>query len=1221
MATIYRSVHHARTKQNLFRAATLIAAAATVCIALLGLARAGAAQTPSLPNVLNIQPFGISIRYPDGWSVAPKRYDNLDELINVPADQQGIAAETARLKIRVQSRTDHNEALQELQDIVNEVSSPSTFLAIGGWPAMQRWYVDNRQQPSTGPRNIDPWILRTTTAVAAGSLLVRVEGALPSDADPALVDLVGAIGRSLGFALSGDPGVTQQELQSLTNGPQTGALFTPVPSAGAPIFFSAPSSLGGGPGEEDQSGVTLPTTPGPPEISASSPGLTQRLFASNNGELEIAASPNGQNIVFARQNNWRSSNDGGQTFPFAGNINLGDGDPSLAFGQSGNFYLAGISINCLPPDGTGPNGYDCTGIMRSTDNGQTFPFLSNAVACPKDNPSPPPNLPNRCFPDQEHIAADRVNPGGGGDQVYSTWRNFDATDQDPAIVCSQNSGATWTAPLDVDSGFIPRIGTGQDGFVYVVYRSGGNIRINKYSSCATGLVQQPTFPKTINTVADVTCPVPGLDRCNDGNNLSSIMVAVDDTNPNHVYVTYAHETGAGNQDIRVQDSLDGGVTWPGGRLVTVNTTVPGVRFMPWVCSTGGDAFVTWYDRRSATPCPSPPCAARNDLTDFYAGSAGLDSGGNLTALSEFKVTTASDPQCGLGTGFWPCAPRATGDSESCSAQPQLAGVCCTGFDASGNCLGSGNRCDFSTPTACLGGETCNGGGGCPKYGDYNGNACVAGRLLVGWASAVPPPGIASSGGIDAFFAQFLLSDVPQIQVPGDLAFGNACLAGTVRQTLEVCNTGNANLSVASITSSDPQFVVSTPSAGYPVVVSPDFCFPFQVRLTPTSAGAKSATLTITSDDPAHPTITVAATGTGGTGQVLVSPNPLTFGTVPVNPSGGEPGFADLPFKVHNQGTCDLKIHNVSATGGNAADFTVLATVPGFDITLSPDADFFFTVRFDPSAPGPRSSTLRTVSDSGQTPGTFTTNTDVTVEGNTSGGAGSGAGLISANPGTLDFGLVSDTPSRDATLSVCNGGQVNLSISGITIAGTNAGDFVLNPPVPGFPVTITPDDCHDFTITFTPSEAGSRTAIAQIAHDAGNTASPLGVNLVGQRSAGPDFIGSWVSLTQTCKGSGPHLKCTLKGRFRVTNNGTGNGLGSKVVFFLSPDDSLEESDTRISTQNVNPLKAGNGKLVTWSRQLPNGTSASGSFVFAVLDSRSVVSEINETNNVIVFGPIP
>ena len=445
---------------------------AAACLALATLPSRSPAQEVALPNRYDIPNLGVSIRYPDDWSIAPKRYANMEALINVPADQQNTIGETARIRIRTQSRTDHNEAISELREVAAEVSTPSTFLTIGGWPALQRRNVEQRQQPSHGPRHIDEQVLKMTTAVAAGNQLVRLDASLPSDADQGLINEVEAIGRSLTFASTGDPGQTQQELDSLrTTSGRSGSLVTPLSAQGSsvsgatlPSGQASSAGVSGSGEEDDESHVTLPPVGGPPEFAPGAPGFTQRLFTQNNGELEIAASPTGQTIVLARQNNWRTSQDGGQTFPFAGNINLGDGDPSLAYGQSGNFYLAGISINCLPPDANGPNGYDCTGILRSTNNGQTFPFLSNAVACPRNNPNPPPNLANRCFPDQEHIAADRFNAApGGGDQVYSVWRNFDATDQDPAIVCSQDSGVNWTAPVDVDSGFIPRVGVGQDG--------------------------------------------------------------------------------------------------------------------------------------------------------------------------------------------------------------------------------------------------------------------------------------------------------------------------------------------------------------------------------------------------------------------------------------------------------------------------------------------------------------------------------------------------------------------------------------------------------------------------------------------------------------------------------------------------------------------------------------------------------------------------------------
>ena len=73
---------------------------------------------------------------------------------------------------------------------------------------------------------------------------------------------------------------------------------------------------------------------------------------------------------------------------------------------------------------------------------------------------------------------------------------------------------------------------------------------------------------------------------------------------------------------------------------------------------------------------------------------------------------------------------------------------------------------------------------------------------------------------------------PQVQVPGSIDFGDSCLRDKRQATLNVCNTGKADLVIDPIASSNSQFTVTTPSAGYPVVISPDFCFPFQVTFNP-----------------------------------------------------------------------------------------------------------------------------------------------------------------------------------------------------------------------------------------------------------------------------------------------------------------------------------------------------------------------------------------------------
>jgi len=996
-----------------------------------------------LTKRLDIQRKGISVQYPEDWSVGPKRFENMDELINLPPGQQNRPI-TAKIKITTEERKDHAEALQRLEEIRTGIGAPtSAFLSIGGWPAIQYGRIEER--PTTGklprPQFKDKNMYRITTVIAAGDLLVRLEASLPSDASRGLINQVEAMSRSALFSKKASAKQTDDELGRLRkNARPNAAPLMVVPSTQVasftPLPKSAKSSGAGGGG----AALLVPVTEVQEELPQ--PGLTQRVVTGRRGELEIAVSPNGQNIVIGQQSVWRASNDGGQTFAFNGTINAFDGgDPSLGWGQSGAFYYAGIDRGCQPADMAGPQGYSCTGMARSTDNGQTFPLVTPAVVCPNDTATP--SIPGACFPDQEHIAVDRVNAGTGAvpDQVYSTWRNFDATDQDPGLVCSSDGGQTWSAPIVVGTGAFPRIGVGQDGFVYVVWLDGGNYMMRKYSSCASGL-NSVIGPNVITTRSPIVCPFPGHDRCDQ--NPSSQTIAVDDTNPNHVYFSYAETAGTANNDrVMVRDSLDGGATWPALRVAQVSSAIPGKRIMPWVCTTGGEAFVTWYDRRSAP-------ATQNDLTEYYAGRARLDGASNLVVGGEIKLSEVGDPWCASG---WPCSTRSVDSAEQCSQQPQLAGRC---LDAMGN--GSGNPCDFSDG-GCPMGETCQTGGGCPKYGDYNGNACAAGRILAAYASATAPPSITpASTGIDIFFVSKVVGDVPQIQIPGDIFFGDVCTGSGGTQTLNVCNTGKADLEVNSITSSDSQFAVTTPTQGYPVVISPDFCFPFQVRFTPTSTGSKTATLTVTSNDPARPSVTVQASG-AGTRQAIdtLVANSGNFGQVCVG------SFKDLSLTINNSGGCDLVVNSVTSTGANASEF-VVAGDNAYPITVAPGTSVQVPIRFQPTSTGAKSATIRVNSNDPNSP-----NKDVAVSGH------SDPGDIRVT-GSTDFGAVCGGTQAEKSVSICNVATAcDLHVTNVVLtnaAGDGAcADFTLvNNP---FPATVSHDSCLATVIRFTPTSAGPK----------------------------------------------------------------------------------------------------------------------------------------------------
>src|SRR3990172_6960341 len=348
--------------RGLFRNLTFLVVLTIAFLALAALPSVSEAQgPPTLTQSLDIkiEDMSITVRYPDNWSVAPEQFVNSWKLINVPADQQETTTPTARVKISAETLIDHADALKQLQELGTGLGvDPSELLEIGGWPALQASHLEERPQPSQGPQFEDKYVLRITTAIAAGKLLVHLDASLPSNANQTLIDEAKAIGSGVAFSATGNPGQLQNELEGLRS------------------FTSKTSSL-----DLSASGASLAFT-APPEAGLSSeespPGLTQRVITGNFGELEIAVSSDGQNIVIGNQSLFTTSNDGGQTFPFSGAIAFSGGDPSLAFGQSGNFYYAGIRGGCVPPV-PGPFGDTCTGIARSTNNGQTFPTIFNAV--------------------------------------------------------------------------------------------------------------------------------------------------------------------------------------------------------------------------------------------------------------------------------------------------------------------------------------------------------------------------------------------------------------------------------------------------------------------------------------------------------------------------------------------------------------------------------------------------------------------------------------------------------------------------------------------------------------------------------------------------------------------------------------------------------------------------------------------------------------------------
>jgi hypothetical protein len=688
---------------------------------------------PEQPRQVEITK-GVTVSFPAPWFIA-NRTRNAVEIAyplqneraakpkqgEKPESAEQLISAEARIAVSWEQRRSHADAVARLVQIALEEQEQPQLVVIAGWPAIHRERKANLPNPGETEAPINAISIFVTTAIAMDTQVVRFETVLAPDADPKLAQAALKIAQGAAVK-AGDAKAAQSDLQSIAKS---------ISAARSKSQSSIP--IGSSSSKTEESKI------GPAPQRGGGKSLPGTAHVQNGvGELEVAVSDDGQHVVVAANSGHSHSDDGGLTFTADGGtpciFHGCDGDPSLAVGKSGAFYYAWIGFPTGEPGGIPPDGATDS-LSISTDNGHTFSFLSNAVVCPSSTPA------SCTTPDQEHIAADRIALSASSkDRVYLVWRNFSSVSLTARIVCSSDGGSTWSAQTTVDAaGDFSRVNVGGDSFVYVAYRSGGNIMLHKFSACDSGLTPQPGFPVTVAAFTSVPCPMPGLDRCNNGNILSSPTVAADDLNPSHIYVAWANSSGAGNENIMVADSMDGGATFP--RSVQVNGAPVARRFMPWISTYGGVAYVNWYDRRNAT-------AANNDLTRYFGGSAAV-KGGSLVAGSEADISQVNDPHC----SNWLCAPRSTTDSESCSIQPQLAGVCGHSPPVAGD---SHARCDFSAG-GCPGTESCLTGGGCPKYGDYNGGAAISGRRYAAWSSFTPPPGVTgAAAGINVYEATDVL---------------------------------------------------------------------------------------------------------------------------------------------------------------------------------------------------------------------------------------------------------------------------------------------------------------------------------------------------------------------------------------------------------------------------------------------------------------------------------
>ena len=360
-----------------------------------------------------------------------------------------------------------------------------------------------------------------------------------------------------------------------------------------------------------------------------------------------------------------------------------------------------------------------------------------------------------------------------------------------------------------------------------------------------------------------------------------------------------------------------------------------------------------------------------------------------------------------------------------------------------------------------------------------------------------------------------VAPAPQISLSSSsVQFGTVGIGSTSNLNLTISNTGNADLTVSVISLTGAEFSVSGITTPKTIVAgqSAQLGLSFQPKV----GGAAAATLSITSNDPANPTMSVALAGTGSTatfGQLQANPASVSFGSVNAG------GNATQQIILNNTGTAAVQISSIAASG---AGFSVNGITTPF--TLNATATATLNVVFAPTTGGSASGSVTVTSNATNSPLTISLSGTVAQPG------------LTIAPASFAYGSVTDGQTKSQTFTLTNTGATSLTISQLSVSGAGYSLSGL-----ATPSTIAAGASATFSALFAPTTAGSLPGTITITSNA--PGSPSTVALSGTGVAGTVTLSA--NPTSLAFGN-VNAGTTSSKSVTLTNSGTANVTISQVT---------------------------------------------------------------------------
>jgi len=250
-----------------------------------------------------------------------------------------------------------------------------------------------------------------------------------------------------------------------------------------------------------------------------------------------------------------------------------------------------------------------------------------------------------------------------------------------------------------------------------------------------------------------------------------------------------------------------------------------------------------------------------------------------------------------------------------------------------------------------------------------------------------------------------------------------------QKVVTLTNSGATAITISSIgfTGADPgDFEIFSKTCGSSLAASSSCTA--NIVFAPTTTGERSATLRFNDSGSGSPqTMTLTGDGTSSTGTVSASPTSLTFASTNVGSSS-----TTQTATLSNGLSSSITFSSVAISGTNAGDFSIASKTCSTSLAASDSCTA--SIAFKPAAAGARSATLSFTDSATNSPQKVAlAGTGVTTSG----------GTATVSPTSLNWVSV-PVGGRGAqkVITLTNSGTSSITISSVTLTGTNPTDFAI-----------------------------------------------------------------------------------------------------------------------------------------------------------------------------------